>query len=99
MNKLKSVVLIIVALIIYGGFISFANSDELYHYKAHGQNKKSGLVVAGQIWEADKNGTLTAKIWDEFEIQEQCRGSWVGYGVAQLHCENGIDYVLEVVED
>jgi hypothetical protein len=75
-----------------------ADATELYDYKVYGQNKKSGLMVAGHLWEQDKEGNVLAKVWDEFEIQDQCFGAWVGYGVAQVGCENGIQYVLEVVE-
>jgi hypothetical protein len=75
-----------------------ADANELYDYKVYGQNKSTGLMVAGHLWEQDKEGTVLAKIWDEFEIQDQCLGAWVGYGVAQVGCENGVEYVLEVVE-
>ena len=76
-----------------------AGAEELYDYKVYGQNKHTGLVVAGHLWEIDKKGNLKAKIYDEMEIKDQCFGAWVGYGVAQVGCENGYQYVLEVVEE
>ena len=78
---------------------AFLFADELYNYKIYGQNKETGLVVAGHVWEADKNGSLVAKIYDKMEIVDQCFGQWVGYGVAEIKCENGHTYVVEVVED
>jgi hypothetical protein len=75
-----------------------SSADELYNYKVYGQNKQSGLMVAGHVWETDKQGNVLGKLWDEFEINDNCKGAWVGYGVAQVLCENGIEYVLEVVE-
>lgn len=98
-RKFTQVVLVIVTIILLAAFVSASKAEELYNYKVYGQNKKTGLVVAGKVWEKDKEGNVTAKIWDEFEIQEQCQGSWVGYGVAQVSCKNGAEYVLEVVEE
>jgi len=76
-----------------------AGAEELYDYKVYGQNKHTGLVVVGHLWEIDKKGNLKAKIYDEMEIKDQCFGAWVGYGVAQVGCENGYQYVLMVVEE
>jgi hypothetical protein len=98
MSKLKLIILITIALFVFGCIISIANSEELYSYKVHGQNVKTGLMVAGQVWESDKSGNIIAKVWDEFDIHEQCAGSWVGYGVAKVSCDNGNEYVLEVSE-
>lgn len=75
-----------------------ASAEELYSYKAYGQNKSNGLFVAATIWEADKNGNLRAKVQDELLILNQCWGVWTGMGIAQVGCENGIQYILKVVE-
>ena len=96
--KLKCIILVIVVLLIFGVFISKINADELYNYKVTGQNKQTGLVVAGQVWETDKQGNLKAKIFDEMTIQDSCYGAWIGYGVAQVGCENGYQYIVKVVE-
>ena len=96
-RKLIQVVLVIVSIILLAAFAS-ARADELYDYKVHGQNKQTGLVVAGHIWETDKQGNLKAKIFDEMTIQDQCYGSWVGYGVAQVGCENGHQYIVRIIE-
>ena len=96
--KLKCIVLIVVLLLVFGVFISKANSDELHYYKVYGQNKSTGLMVAGRMWEADKQGNLTAKVWDEFDIYDHCEGHWVGHGVAEVRCENKREYVLIVEE-
>jgi hypothetical protein len=98
-RKLKAIILILVMLIVFGAFFCIkTDADELHDYKVYGQNKSTGLMVAGHAWETDKEGNLLAKVWDEFEINDECRGNWVGYGVAQVVCENGVEYVLEVVE-
>jgi hypothetical protein len=96
-RRFTQVVLALVAVILLVAFAS-ARADELYEYKVYGQNKSTGLRVAGHAWETDKEGNLLAKVWDEFEIKDECKGQWVGYGVAQVVCENGVEYVLEVVE-
>lgn len=98
-KKLKLVIIFALLLIITGTIVSVVNSEELYSYKVTGQNVKTGLIVAGQVWESDKNGNIVAKIWDEFQIHEQCAGSWAGYGVAEVRCDNGNKYVLEVIEE
>lgn len=98
-RKLKIVVLFLVAFALFGAFVSIANSDELYDYEVYGQNKRTGLTVAGHMWEQDKEGNLKAKVWGEFNIHEQCFGAWIGRGVAQVGCENGIQYVLIVLEE
>ena len=99
MLKLKCVILIVILLLIFGAFISKINADELHNYKVHGQNKQTGLVVVGHVWETDKQGNLRAKIYDELTIQDQCFGVWVGHGVAQVGCGNGYQYVVCVVEE
>lgn len=75
-----------------------AKAEELYNYKVYGQNVRTGLTVAGHMWETDKNGNVKAKVYDEFTIQDRCNGTWVGHGVAQVGCGNGYQYVLVVVE-
>lgn len=97
-HKMKCILLVIVFLLIFGAFISKANAEELFHYDMYGQNKQTGLMVAARIWETDKGGNLHGKVYDEMTVQEQCNGTWVGYGVAQVGCGNGYQYVLRVVE-
>lgn len=96
--KCKCIILIVVLLLIFGAFVAKLNADELYNYKVTGQNKSTGLVVVGHVWETDKQGNLRAKIYDELTIQDQCFGTWVGQGVAQVGCGNGYQYVVTVVE-
>jgi hypothetical protein len=79
-------------------FSSVVYAEELYSYKVSGHNVHTGLRVVGQAWEQDKNGNILAKVYDEFSILDHCYGSWVGYGVMQVGCENGYQYILEVVE-
>lgn len=74
-----------------------AQSDELNTYKVSGQNLHTGLRVVGQAWEQDKEGNILAKVYDRMQIYDQCWGAWVAYGVMQVGCENGEQYVLEVV--
>ena len=76
-----------------------AKAEELYNYKVYGQNVRTGLTVAGYIWEADKAGNVKAKVFDMLDVQDQCFGTWVGHGVAQVGCGNGYQYVLVVVEE
>lgn len=98
-RRFTQVVLALVAIILLVAFAS-ARADELFNYKVHGQNKMTGLVVAGNMWEQDKDkGLVKAKVYDEMTIQDQCNGVWVGYGVAEVGCENGYQYVLMVVEE
>ena len=73
-------------------------ADELNTYKVSGENLHTGLRVAGQAWEQDKDGNIKAKVYDKMEIFDQCWGAWVAYGTMQVGCENGEQYVLEVVE-
>ena len=96
-QKFTKVVLVLVTIILLVAFAT-CKADELYNYKVHGQNKQTGLVVVGHVWETDKQGNLRAKIWDEMAVQDACFGCWVGYGVAQVGCENGYQYILKVVE-
>jgi len=96
--KLKCIILIIVLLLIFGAFVSRINADELNTYKVSGQNLHTGLRVVGQAWEQDKEGNILAKVYDKMQIYDQCWGAWVAYGVMQVGCENGEQYVLEVVE-
>lgn len=96
--KFKCIILVVVLLLIFGAFVAKLNADELYNYKVTGQNKSTGLVVVGHVWETDKHGNLRAKIWDEMTVQGDCNGAWIGYGVAQVGCGNGYQYVLKVVE-
>ena len=96
MNQNKKVNGFLLFLVIM--FPAFLFADELYNYKIYGQNKKTGLVVAGHVWESDKNGNLVAKIYDKMQIQDQCVGQWVGYGVAEISCESGDGYIVEVVK-
>jgi len=77
---------------------SIAYAEELYSYKVSGHNVHTGLRVVGQAWEQDKKGNLKAKVYDELTIQDHCYGFWVAYGVMQVGCENGHQYILEVVE-
>lgn len=98
MLKLKCIILIVVFLLIFGAFISKINAEELYNYEVYGQNMRTGLTVAGYMWESDKDGNITAKVFDELEIQDECNGTWVGRGVARVGCGNGYQYVLMVVE-
>lgn len=96
-KRLTQIVLALVAIILLVAF-STAKAEEYYHYKVYGQNKRTGLTVAGHMWESDKNGNVKAKVYDEFTIQDQCNGTWVGHGVAEVGCGNGYQYVLMVVE-
>ena len=75
-----------------------ARADKLSTYKVSGQNLHTGLRVVGQAWEQDKEGNIKAKVYDKMKIYDQCWGSWVAYGVMQVGCENGEQYILEVVE-
>ena len=75
-----------------------ARAEELYNYEVYGQNMRTGLTVAGYMWEADKDGNIRAKVFDMLEVQDQCNGTWVGHGVARVGCGNGYQYVLMVVE-
>ena len=75
-----------------------AKAEELYNYKVSGQNLHTGLRVVGQAWEQDKDGNIKAKVYDKMKIYDQCWGAWVAYGVMQVGCENGEQYVLEVIE-
>ena len=97
-QRFTQVILVIVTIIIFVVF-ALARADELYNYKVRGQNKKTGLVVAGHVWETDKQGNLKAKIYDEMTIQDECYGTWVGHGAAQVGCGNGYQYALVVVEE
>jgi hypothetical protein len=97
-RKFTQIVLVIVTIILLAAFVSAAKSEELYNYKVYGQNKQTGLTVAGVLWESDKQGNLRGKVYDEFSVQDQCNGTWVGYGVAQVGCGNGYQYVLRVIE-
>jgi len=83
-----------------GIIVSLFNADatELHFYDVYGQNRQTGLMVAGRLWESDKEGNLHGKVYDEMTVQDQCNGTWVGYGVAQVGCGNGHQYVLRVVE-
>ena len=88
-----AIVLLVVAVmarVVFGG--------ELNTYKVTGQNLHTGLRVAGQAWEQDKEGNIKAKVYDKMEIYDQCWGAWMAYGVMQVGCENGEQYILEVVE-
>ena len=88
-----AIVLLIVAVmarVVFGG--------ELNTYKVSGQNLHTGLRVAGQAWEQDKEGNIKAKVYDKTQIFDQCWGAWAAYGVMQVGCENGEQYVLEVVK-
>ena len=75
-----------------------ARADKLNTYEVSGQNLHTGLRVVGQAWEQDKEGNILAKVYDKMQIYDQCWGSWVAYGVMQVGCENGEQYILEVVE-
>lgn len=97
-QKFTQVVLVLVTIILLVAFAT-CKADELYNYKVAGQNKNTGLVVVGRVWEIDKQGNLKAKIYDELTIQDQCFGAWVGHGVAQVGCENGYQYVVRVTEE
>lgn len=96
--KLKCIILIVVLLLIFGAFVSRINAEELNTYKVSGQNLHTGLRVVGQAWEQDKEGNILAKVYDKMQIYDQCWGAWVAYGVMQVGCENGEQYLLEVVE-
>ena len=96
-QRFTQVVLVIVTIIILTAFAT-ARAEEFYNYKVFGQNKRTGLTVAGHMWETDKSGNVKAKVYDEFTIQDQCNGTWVGHGVAEVGCGNGYQYVLMVVE-
>ena len=97
-RKLKCIIAVIVILVLYGFLISKLNASDLHFYDMWGQNKQTGLMVAARIWESDKEGNLHGKVYDEMSVQDQCNGTWVGYGVAQVGCGNGYQYVLRVVE-
>lgn len=87
------IVLLVVAIMtraVFGG--------ELSTYKVTGENLHTGLRVVGQAWEQDKEGNIKAKVYDRMQIYDQCWGAWVAYGTMQVGCENGEQYVLEVVE-
>lgn len=85
--------------LIFALFLSVAaHATELNSYKVTGENMRTGLRVVGQAWEQDKEGNLRAKVYDMMQIYDQCWGAWVAYGVMQVGCENGHQYVLEVVE-
>ena len=98
--KMKCILLVIVFLLIFGAFIfiSKANAEELCYYDMWGQNKQTGLMVAARIWETDKEGNLHGKVYDEMSVEDQCNGTWIGHGVAQVGCGNGYQYVLRVIE-
>lgn len=96
-QKFTQVILILVIIILLVAFAS-ARAEELYHYEVYGQNKITGLVVAGYLWESDKEGNLRGKVFDQLTVQGECNGTWVGHGVAQVGCGNGYQYVLMVVE-
>ena len=72
-------------------------SGELYKYKVYGKNKETGLVVAGEMEEVDKNGRVKAKIHDELLTLKSCNGTWTGKGKAEVKCENGHRYKVTVV--
>ena len=97
-RKFTQVGLVVVTIILLAAFVSASKSEELNHYDVYGQNKQTGLTVAGKLWESDKQGNLHGKVYDELTVQDQCNGAWVGYGVAQVGCGNGYQYVLMVVE-
>ena len=98
-QRFTQVILVIVTIIILAAFAyTKANSSDLHFYDMWGQNKQTGLMVAARIWETDKEGSLHGKVYDEMTVQDQCNGTWVGYGVAQVGCGNGYQYVLRVVE-
>ena len=88
----------IVVLFVLLFIAKLVHADELNTYKVTGQNLHTGLRVAGQAWEQDKEGNIKAKVYDKMKIYDQCWGVWVAYGVMQVGCENGEQYVLEVVE-
>ena len=90
-------ILAVVALIIIMS-PAFLFAEELNTYKVSGENLHTGLRVVGQAWEQDKEGNIKAKVYDKMKIYDQCWGAWVAYGVMQVGCENGEQYVLEVVE-
>ena len=88
----------IVVLFVILFVIKVVGADELNTYKVSGENIHTGLRVVGQAWEQDKEGNILAKVYDKMQIYDQCQGSWVAYGVMQVGCENGEQYMLEVVE-
>ena len=94
----KIIVLLGIIIALSWAYCFSAKSEELYNYKVYGQNKPTGMTVAGHMWETDKSGSVKAKVYDEFSIQDQCNGTWVGHGVAEVGCGNGHQYVLMVVE-
>ena len=102
MNRFRGFVLGYVACVIILFIVLFivklVRADELNTYKVSGQNLHTGLRVAGQVWEQDKEGNIKAKVYDKMKIYDQCWGAWVAYGVMQVGCENGEQYILEVVE-
>lgn len=91
---IASIVVLFVLLFI----AKLVRADELNTYKVSGQNLHTGLRVVGQAWEQDKDGNIKAKVYDKMQIYDQCWGAWVAYGAMQVGCENGEQYVLEVVE-
>jgi len=97
--KCYFVLFIVAVMLVVGTLVSLANAEELYQYKVSGHNDHTGLRVVGRMQETDKQGNLKARVYDEMEVKEQCFGAWVAYGVAQVGCENGHQYILEVVEE
>ena len=91
---IASVIILLVVLFI----VKLARANELNTYKVTGENLHTGLRVAGQAWEQDKEGNIRAKVYDKMQIYDQCWGTWVAYGTMQVGCENGEQYVLEVIE-
>lgn len=91
---IASIIILLVVLFI----VKAVRAEELYNYEVYGQNMRTGLTVAGYMWEADKDGNIRAKVFDMLEVQDQCNGTWVGHGVARVGCGNGYQYVLMVVE-
>ena len=75
-----------------------AKAEELYSYEVYGQNKSSGLYVAGLMQEVDKSGHVKAKILDRLDVFDECLGTWQGKGIAKVECSNKNEYILKVVE-
>ena len=94
LGYVASVIIIFIVLFI----VKLVRAEELNTYKVSGENLHTGLRVVGQAWEQDKEGNILAKVYDKMQIYDQCQGSWVAYGVMQVGCENGEQYMLEVVE-
>ena len=65
-------------------------------YKVSGVNHSTGEMVAGQIFERDKNGTVSGVIRDRFDIVP-VSGYWSGKGMAEVH-GNGCMYDLVVID-